>query len=276
MSITREMVHLAIDGMWHVFKLQHSTPRNDFCRIAAKNGILVRLVNVLHSVNEAARLASVQNGAAARPRSGPLDAPHTIGAFEPLVLSASSTSGPVATMLEMKHIFGDEEKNHIGHAPLDASLSSKASEVVAENSGHMSNRGSSAEASEEHENFGLWKPDASRLETGLLRQQRATDSASRTSTDKPLKHVDLISNGHSSSVNPLASQKEQVRPLLSLFDKEPPSRNVSGQLDYVRNLPAIERHESILPLLHSSTERKTNGELELLMAEFAGKVFIFF
>ncbi|KAK8958113.1 hypothetical protein KSP40_PGU015276 [Platanthera guangdongensis] len=28
----------------HVFKLQHSVPRNDFCRIAAKNGILLRLV----------------------------------------------------------------------------------------------------------------------------------------------------------------------------------------------------------------------------------------
>ncbi|KAK8939856.1 hypothetical protein KSP40_PGU015425 [Platanthera guangdongensis] len=67
---SREMVHLAIDCMWHVFKLQHSVPRNDFCRIAAKNGILLRLVNTLHSLNEAARLASVQNGAAARPRSG--------------------------------------------------------------------------------------------------------------------------------------------------------------------------------------------------------------
>ncbi|KAG0497397.1 hypothetical protein HPP92_002088 [Vanilla planifolia] len=67
----------------------------------------------------------------------------------------------------------------------------------------------------------------------------------------------------------LASQKEQIRPLLSLLDKEPPSRNVSGQLDYVHHLSAIERHESILPLLHASTERKTNGELDLLMAEFA-------
>ncbi|KAK8961356.1 hypothetical protein KSP40_PGU000819 [Platanthera guangdongensis] len=69
----REMVHLAIDCMWHVFKLQHSVPRNDFCRIAAKNGILLRLVNTLQSLNEAARLASVQNGAAARPRSGPFE-----------------------------------------------------------------------------------------------------------------------------------------------------------------------------------------------------------
>ncbi|PKU75336.1 MAP3K epsilon protein kinase 1-like [Dendrobium catenatum] len=264
----REMVHLAIDGIRHVFKLQHSTPRNDFCRIAAKNGILLRLVNILHSMNETARLASVQNGAAARPRSGPLDVPHTVVAAESFHLSAS-TSGPVANMLEMKQFFGDADKNHLGNAPLEASLSSKASEIVTENSGNTTNRGSSAAASEEHEHSGLWKPDIHRLEADLIRQQRSTDCASRTSTDKPIKHVDLTSNGHPSSVNTLSSQKEQVRPLLSLFNKEPPSRNVSGQLDYVRNLPALERHESILPLLHSSAERKTNGELELLMAEFA-------
>jgi hypothetical protein len=33
------------------------------------------------------------------------------------------------------------------------------------------------------------------------------------------------------------------------------------------------RHETILPLLHTSTERKTNGELDLIMAEFAGTLF---
>jgi len=49
---------MAIDGMWQVFKLQQSTSRNDFCRIAAKNGILLRLINTLYSLNEVARLAS--------------------------------------------------------------------------------------------------------------------------------------------------------------------------------------------------------------------------
>lgn len=264
----REMVHLAIDCMWHVFKLQHSVPRNDFCRIAAKNGILLRLVNTLHSLNEAARLASAQNGAAARPRSGPLDVVNPIVSFEPLHLSAS-TSGPVATILETKQPFGDTDKNSLGHALPDASLSSKASEIATENVGHITNRGSSAAALEEHENFVLWKPDAYRLEADLIRQQRTDDSASRTSTDKPIKHMDLTSNGNSSSGKSLLSHREQIRPLLSLFDKEQPSRNVSGQLDYIRNLPALERHESILPLLHFSTERKTNGELELLMEEFA-------
>ncbi|KAG2569479.1 hypothetical protein PVAP13_7NG423300 [Panicum virgatum] len=77
----RDMVHLAIDGIWQVFKLQHSTLRNDFCRIAAKNGILLRLVNTLHSLNEATRFASIsgsgasvtQNGSTPRRRSGQLD-----------------------------------------------------------------------------------------------------------------------------------------------------------------------------------------------------------
>ena len=76
----REMVHLAINGMWQVLKLQRSTPRNDFCRIAAKNGILLRLINTLHSLNEATRLASISggsglkaDGSVQRPRSGQLD-----------------------------------------------------------------------------------------------------------------------------------------------------------------------------------------------------------
>ncbi|CAN6920987.1 unnamed protein product [Brassica oleracea] len=58
----REMVHLAIDGMWQVFKLKKSTPINDFCRIAAKSGVLPRLINTLVSLNEATRLASTSGG----------------------------------------------------------------------------------------------------------------------------------------------------------------------------------------------------------------------
>nr|CAB3486047.1 unnamed protein product [Digitaria exilis] len=62
----RDMVHLAIDGIWQVFKLQHSTLRNDFCRIAAKNGVLLRLVNTLHSLNEATRFASISGSEVSR------------------------------------------------------------------------------------------------------------------------------------------------------------------------------------------------------------------
>ncbi len=54
----REMVHMAIDGMWQVFEMQSPTPKNDFCRIFAKSGVLVRLVNTLHNLNEATRVVT--------------------------------------------------------------------------------------------------------------------------------------------------------------------------------------------------------------------------
>ncbi|KAL0719531.1 hypothetical protein Bca4012_068855 [Brassica carinata] len=79
----REMVHLAIDGMWQVFKLKKSTPINDFCRIAAKNGVLPRLINTLVSLNEATRLASTSGGPlsvvgqAPQAHSGQLDQPES-------------------------------------------------------------------------------------------------------------------------------------------------------------------------------------------------------
>lgn len=127
----------------------------------------------------------------------------------------------------------------------------------------------SAAALEEHEKLVLKKPDACQLEADLLRQLSTTNSASTTSTEKPIRHVETASNGNLTTGNLPASQREYIRPLLSILDKEQPSRNVSGQLDYVSHLPALEKHESILPLLNASTERKTNGELDLLMAEFA-------
>ncbi|CAL9120902.1 unnamed protein product [Musa textilis] len=274
----REMVHLAIDGMWQVFKLKHSTPRNDFCCIAAKNGILIRLVNTLYSLNEATRLASIdgggvsipQNGSASRPRSGPLDHlnrpaclqfespishlcqndaskvrldhPFSSEVQEQMQNAASFSQRTDATQLD-KQFFGDGERTLPGYAKL--------------------------EASKENEHYNLWDNEPSRMDVDLSRHQRGTNSVARSSTDKPPKHMEFALNGHSSGANQLVSQHEQIRPLLSLLEKEPPSRHVLGQLDYVRHLSGLEGHESILPLLHSSTEKRTNGELDFLMAEFA-------
>ncbi|KAJ6848234.1 MAP3K epsilon protein kinase 1-like isoform X3 [Iris pallida] len=290
----REMVHLAIDGMWQVFKLKHTTPRNDFCRIAAKNGILLRLVNTLHSLNEATRLASVsggggslpQNGSTPRHRSGPLDPPRPLsmqfetlasgtgqldpskvrlehpisgGLVESTHASASRAQRPDVTHWDSRQSSGDMDKIQQGHAsPLDRMSSSKLNEIVYENGGQLTNRVSTAAASKEQEPMSSWKPD----------QHKVTNSASRISTDKLQHHNELLSNGHGGAVNILGSQQDQIRPLLSLLEKEPISRHVSGQLDY-GHLSGLERHETILPLLHSSTERKPNGELEYLMAEFA-------
>ncbi|TVU16437.1 hypothetical protein EJB05_40000 [Eragrostis curvula] len=231
----RDMVHLAIDGIWQVFKLQHSTQRNDFCRIAAKKGILLRLVNTLHSLNEATRFASIsgsgasatQNGSTPRRRSGQLD---------PSMLEISKTR------LDHHHSSGslqslqsDADKHHI---LMDPSSSPRFSDKTG--AGNLE-----------------------RNDNDLIRPQRLSVSAGRTSTDRSPKHIELVSNGHNSG------QNDQIRPLLSLLEKEPPSRHVSGQLDYVRHLSGLEKHETILPLLHSSTERKTNGELDLLMEDFA-------
>ncbi|VAH37466.1 unnamed protein product [Triticum turgidum subsp. durum] len=230
----REMVHLAIDGIWQVFKLQHSTPRNDFCRIAAKNGILLRLVNTLHSLNEATRFASisgsgasVQNGSTPRLKSGQLDVPMLESSKVRLDHYHSSGS--------MQSLQADADKHHI---LLDPSASPRFNDISA--AGHME-----------------------RNDNDLVRPQRLSVSGGRSSTDRSPKHIELVSNGHSSG------QNDQIRPLLSLLEKEPPSRHVSGQLDYARHMSGLERHESILPLLHASVERKTNGELDLLMAEFA-------
>ena len=98
---SREMVHLAIDGMWQVFKLKKSTPINDFCRIAAKSGVLPRLINTLVSLNEATRLAYTSWGPlsvddqAPQAHSGQLDQPESslIVIDQPDVLTTSHGCG---------------------------------------------------------------------------------------------------------------------------------------------------------------------------------------
>ncbi|KAF9624020.1 hypothetical protein IFM89_007718 [Coptis chinensis] len=294
----REMVHLAIDGMWQVFMLQRSTPRNDFCRIAAKNGILLRLINTLHSLNEATRLASISNGggsvladgAAQRPRSGPLDSSHpifmqgetphcgsdqvdlvknrhggidnsfSVGTLEP-ARSSVSYSQLSDNHLDPRHFAGDIDKS----VPVQTEAS-RLSEPVSLDNGGSALTNEVATTSKDWEHLELRKPDPSRVEADNVRQQRLSSSANRASSDKTLKQTELTANGFSNTVG---SQQEQVRPLLSLLDKEPPSRHFSGQLEYVRHLSGLERHESILPLLHASAEKRTNGELDFLMAEFA-------
>ncbi|AQK46872.1 MAP3K epsilon protein kinase 1 [Zea mays] len=226
----RDMVHLAIDGIWQVFKLQHSTPRNNFCRIAAKNGMLPRLVNTLYSLNEATRFASVsgsgasvtQNGSTPRRRSGQLD-PSVLESCKAR-LDHHHSSGSLQSLQT------DADKHHILMDSSSPRFSDKTGSNLERNDNDL-----------------------------VIRPQRLSVSAGRTSTDRSPKHVELVSNGH------ISGQNDQVRPLLSLLEKEPPSRHISGQLDYVCHITGLERHETILPLLHTSTERKTNGELDLMM-----------
>ncbi|GFZ15679.1 mitogen-activated protein kinase kinase kinase 7 [Actinidia rufa] len=290
----REMVHLAIDGMWQVFKLQRSTPRNDFCRIAAKNGILLRLINTLYSLNEATRLASLSgasgfplDGLAPRPRSGPLDPnnpsfaknetpSHGIDQPDLLKVKQGVTDHPLSTgaqepscssasySLDSRLFFPDTDRPQSSIAAVEPSVASRLSDPTSlDKIANVAMKDPSATNSKERENLDRWRIDPSRTEVDL-RQQRVT-SSHRTSTDKAPKLTEGASHGFPTGI---ASQQENVRPLLSLLDKEPPSRHFSGQLEYVHHLSGLERHESILPLLHASNDKKANG-LDFLMAEFA-------
>lgn len=295
--ISRDMVHLAIDGMWQIFKLQRSTLRNGFCRIAAKSGILLRLINTLYSLNEATRLASITVGAGypvdgltQRPRSGQLDPSHPIfsqyeasfpmpdqpdllkvkhgivdhhpssGPPEPSRASTSHSQRSDANQSENRRFSIDADRPQSSNATNEA-LGSKPSELASlDKVLHLASKESSGLASKEHENVDRW------------RTERMTNS-NRTSTDRPPKLVEPASNGFPTTL--AATQQEQVRPLLSLLDKEPPSRHFSGQLEYMRQLSGLERHETIMPLLHASNEKKINGEHDFLMAEFAGEYLCF-
>ncbi|KAJ4822823.1 MAP3K epsilon protein kinase 1 [Turnera subulata] len=260
----REMVHLAIDGMWQVFKLQRSTPRNDFCRIAAKNGILLRLINTLYSLNEATRLASTSgtgfqlDGPVQRPRSGQLDSSHPVFMQSELPPSASDQPDSV----KGRHGMIDHPlPSGIQEASRASTSHSQRSDAIQADNRYLITEADGPQSG----NVAFDSVMTSRLSDPDLRQQRVTNSTQRTSTDRSPKFTESTSVG----LPLLPNQPEQVRPLLSLLDKEPPSRHQSGQLDYVRHLPGMEKHESILPLLHASNEKKTNGELDFLMAEFA-------
>lgn len=297
------MVHLAIDGMWQVFKLQRSTPRNDFCRIAAKNGILLRLINTLYSLNEATRLASISVGGgyplegSQRPRSGQLDASHPIFAqneasllateqldltkvrhgivdnhfstvtSEPSCASVSHSQRVDGNQSDLRFLHLDADRTQFTNGATETSVPSKLPDPTSlEKVANLAPKEPSPTSSKDRENVERRKIDPSRADVDP-RQHRVTNSANRTSTDKPPKLMEGASNGFPMAIS---TQQEQVRPLLSLLDKEPPSRHFSGQLEYVRHLSGLDRHESILPLLHTSNEKKTNGELDFLMAEFAG------
>ncbi|XP_076950599.1 MAP3K epsilon protein kinase 1-like isoform X2 [Bidens hawaiensis] len=256
----RDMVHLAIDGMWQVFKLHRSTLRNDFCRIAAKNGILLRLTNTLYSLNEAARLALISgvggfsmDGLATRSRSGPLDPNnHTF------IQSESSTNGlDYSDHHKVKHSVTDHP---FTPGPQESSRLSSSPDLrffTLETDKHQSSNTSVEPPFTSTSKSQDFDPSHDAEPKQIL------SNFGRLSTDRPRKSMDVASNGYSST-----GQQENVRPLLSLLDKEPPSRHFSGQLGYVRHITGLEKHETILPLLHSSNEKKTNG-LDFLMAEFA-------
>ncbi|KAL1568774.1 MAP3K epsilon protein kinase 1 [Salvia divinorum] len=287
----RVMVQMAIDGMWQVFKLQKSTSRNDFCRIAAKNGILLRLINTLYSLNEATRLASIASGGgfapdslSSRPRSDALDSNSTLTRID-----SAFYGNDLPDHLKVKpgnHILqtGTLEplRSYTSHSPDSRFMASDADrpqssvsnvEVLGTSraTDHASLDRLSNSAIKDHlptrdgESVDRMKNEPSRAEYDLKQQRGANVTGGRISIDKAPKSMDATTNGSSGHTG---TQQENIRPLLSLLDKEPPSRHFSGQLEYVKHLTGMEKHENILPLLHGSADKKTN-DLDFLMAEFA-------
>ncbi|KAL6579374.1 MAP3K epsilon protein kinase 1 [Orobanche minor] len=281
----REMVHMAIDGMWQVFKLQKSTSRNDFCRIAAKNGILLRLINTLYSLNEATRLASIvsgsgfpQDGSAPRPRSDTLDFSSPFAQMDSSIYGSDQpdhvkgkqgdqepSRASISYSPESRYIPSDADRTQSNNATVEASGASRVMDPASlDRISNSTPKDYGLAIPRDRESVDRWKNESSRAELEL-KQPRVANAAGRTSTDRAPRSVDLTTNGSSAHTG---GHQETVRPLLSLLDKEPPSRHFSGQLEYVRHLTGVEKHESILPLLHASNDKKTNG-LDFLMAEFA-------
>ena len=196
LSLHREMVHLAIDGMWQVFKLQRSTPRNDFCRIAAKNGILLRLINTLYSLNEATRLATIfvgggfsVDGSGQRQRSGPLDSSHLLfaqnetplsvtdqsdvlkvrygmadhsfptGAQEPSRASTSHSQRSDTNLPDSHYLAVDSDRPQSSNGALDVSVDSKLADLTSlEKVSNIATKEFST-ISKEHKNLSRWKLD---------------------------------------------------------------------------------------------------------------------
>ncbi|KAJ6678137.1 MITOGEN-ACTIVATED KINASE KINASE KINASE [Salix viminalis] len=181
----RDMVHLAIDGMWQVFKLQRSTPRNDFCRIAAKNGILFRLVNTLYSLNEATRLASISSeptfSASDQPdilkfRHGMIDHSLPSVTLEPSRASTSHSQRLDAIHPDARYLGTDTDGPQSSNETIEAAVSSKL-------------------------------PDPAAIGKSCKYGQRVTGSTQRTSTDRPPKLIESASNGLASVVSAQSEQR---------------------------------------------------------------------
>lgn len=287
----REMVHTAIDGMWQVFNLQSPTPRNDFCRIFSKNGVLIRLVNTLHSLNEATRLAASTIGmnsvsatetAALRSWSGPLEPSHALSGqmdtFHPRSgqLDASrvraghppADSGRPSSGVAPKSNLGQNERRQSVEASIPFP---NLFEQVANDSGWSSSHQQEQPLlfRVDRENFDLGPPDLSPFDENQARSLMGNGHNSRQPPDQPWLSFDTTHHHSNGQTESAQYQQEQVQPLISLLEKDPASRPVSGQLEYIRHLQGgLERHESILPLLHTSAIRKNNGELDFLMSAF--------
>ncbi|KAL6005743.1 hypothetical protein ACLOJK_006316 [Asimina triloba] len=255
----RDMVQLAVDGMWQIFKLPRLTQRNDFCRIAAMNGILSRLVNIIHSLNDATRTtpssgntAFSVSGSARQQPSLPKDRSQP-GSMrgEPPKTEDPSAERNLETSGQL-----------VSHGQAQASVSYASQRPSTELQRRNSTPSASVKvASQDYRRLNSWSRNSSQAGDDLVRQQGRA-SPSRLSSSKSLKQG---SNGIANSSD---AEKKQLLPVMSLLEKEPPSRLGSHKFEYATQNSGMVRQNSILPLLLESTERKS-AELDLLITEFA-------
>ncbi|KAG0560320.1 hypothetical protein M758_10G166700 [Ceratodon purpureus] len=292
----RDMVHMAIDGMWQVFELQGSTSKNDFCRIFAKSGVLLRLVNTLHNLNEAARAGqqavssstnstTVENSA--NKPSGPPERPNLKAQSGPLEHSR------VASLEAFRPFSGQLESSKVTRATHTEHGAGGASDFEIPR----------LQPGQPHKSTGL--PDYLRFLPGPGEQQTRVHSGQLDQTKvaalDPWRHPGASRNpflqyGDTSAwiadharigrEDDVRSNGDSTRPLLfgeeswasfdvpnrnghvstdppsqasfnPMVEKDSGSRPVPGRPDHVRN--PSDRSESALPLLHHA---RRNGSFD--------------
>ncbi|KAJ7536364.1 hypothetical protein O6H91_12G066000 [Diphasiastrum complanatum] len=260
----REMVHIAIDCMQKIFELQSATPKNDFCRIFAKNGALVRLVNTLHSLNEATRLAPAvmsnsatiaTQSAAQRSRSGPLEQSRP---FSGLLEHGKPRSGQLDP-LRVRHGHIDQLRHPVGtfeSSKLPSHHAYKSTMVQSEHSQRISGQ--------------LEPSRASQARSQQITAENVPAHYSYSRFDlSPTRHVD-------SDFGPQIDT-DQSKPLLGNIETLKTFPDQVWQYEDKVHMPSGSSHghgssESSLPLLHhAGAIRKTSGELDMLLSAFAEK-----
>ncbi|XP_024396492.1 MAP3K epsilon protein kinase 1 isoform X3 [Physcomitrium patens] len=249
----REMVHMAIDGMWQVFDLQSSTSKNDFCRIFAKSGVLVRLVNTLHNLNEVIR-AGLQTGASSTTTTtaenhvyNPTDNGAAAGASDVEMHKLLPGQPHKSTALPdyLRHLPGQVELHTRGH------------------SGQLDQAKAAA--------LDNWRQHAAgtnpflQLGDNILlsdynRFGKEDDARSNGDSSRPLIPAEtswavfepVHRNGHAP-----ADPSSQAT-FFSLWDKDYGSKFTPGRPDHVRH--PSDRSDSALPLLHHAQRR--NGSFD--------------
>lgn len=285
----REMVHMAVDGIWQVLDLPGLSLKNDFCHIFARSSILARLVTTLHSLNEAVRVPSAlaqterlpehsSEKVSVKSQSGPIDRTRASNkeAFR-------NRSGQLdETRVRPSHI--EHQKSFGGLNSIDLSRMQvgqphRASglpefswqnlpgqlEFTRQRSGHLTpSKGASLDRLSDH--FQPGYGESMWVMGGDGRRDR-DDEARSDGEARPLLADEAWRSPKRMNGLMDTSQHEQHAPsFMNLLDKDPHVKPVSGPLDPLRQGPD---RENALPILyHSGVLRKMSGDFDSMATSF--------